>query len=91
MGSPDSQYPVENSTETEQCCGYRTGYITSEGRLHEGRKAALLKMHKSVVCWFVFCNIKVIICFVVCQLIVKKTFGDIFHDTVVVIHEFRPA
>lgn len=30
MGGPDSQYPVENSTETERFRGYRTGYLTSE-------------------------------------------------------------
>lgn len=23
VGGPDSQYPVENSTETAHCCGYR--------------------------------------------------------------------
>lgn len=28
-GGPDSQYPVENSTETARCCGWRKGYKSS--------------------------------------------------------------
>lgn len=41
MGGPDSQYPVENSTETAHCCGYRKG---SRNRVcaHERRKVSIL-------------------------------------------------
>lgn len=36
MGGLDSQYPVENSTETAHGCGYRKGY-GSKACAHEGR------------------------------------------------------
>lgn len=38
---PDSQYPVENSTETAHWCGYRKGY-RSRACAHEGRKMSFL-------------------------------------------------
>lgn len=74
VGGPDSQYPVENSTETEQRRGYRTGYLASEAMYTRAAKWRDQIMHTAqiVVVGFTFSNIRVVVD--ISQLIVQKYF-----------------